>query len=241
MAREADRLHLLCDVSTRLATSTDLDEVLRHATCAVRELFDAEACAVALTDPPALHCAVAHEDGSEAPASAVVGCGRRPHRYVEDQLTTTRAALCVPVRSQRMQLGTVEVLDPRTHFTLDDRELLEALAAHIAAAYEMRLHAGCPGSQGFEPRTVGVFAGFGLLAVGGLLVLGTVFVHQALALSLSDLVGRPGLWPGLLLATAGAVLLGRCRRPAPAGIRIAAHRQGALEPLATVVTGGRAA
>jgi hypothetical protein len=236
MAREADRLHLLCDVSTRLATSTDLDEVLRHTTCAVRELFDAEACAVALTDPPALHCAVAHEDG------AVVGCGRRPHRYVEDQLTTTRAALCVPVRSQRMQLGTVEVLDPRTHFTLDDRELLEALAAHIAAAYEIRLHAGCAGREGFEARTLGVFAGFGLLAVGALLVLGAVFVHQALALSLSDLAGRPGLWLGLLLATAGAVLLGRCRRPAAAGIRIAAHRPAAPHiPSASAIARGRAA
>ncbi len=51
MGREGDRLHLLYEVTRRLATFTDLDELLRYATSRTRELLDAEGSAVLLLDP----------------------------------------------------------------------------------------------------------------------------------------------------------------------------------------------
>src|SRR3989449_2081123 len=51
MGREDDRLHLLYEVTRRLATFTDLDELLRYATGRTRELLDAEGAAVMLLDP----------------------------------------------------------------------------------------------------------------------------------------------------------------------------------------------
>src|SRR5436309_1548845 len=51
MGREDDRLHLLYEVTRRLATFTDLDELLRYATGRARELLDAEGAAVMLLDP----------------------------------------------------------------------------------------------------------------------------------------------------------------------------------------------
>ena len=51
MGREDDRLHLLYEVTRRLATFTDLDELLRYATGRTRELLDAEGSAVLLLDP----------------------------------------------------------------------------------------------------------------------------------------------------------------------------------------------
>ena len=51
MGREDDRLHLLYEVTRRLASFTDLDELLRYATGRARELLDAEGAAVMLLDP----------------------------------------------------------------------------------------------------------------------------------------------------------------------------------------------
>jgi GAF domain-containing protein len=219
-----------------MMTREDFHALLHDAVRRVREIFDAEACAVALTDAqlPALHGSVTAEETEIAPPTAP-----RPRCYAENQLTTTRAVLCVPVRSDRGQIGAVEVIDPRGgYFTMDDRVLLEALAGDIAMAYEEMLLGARADTEEFDFCTLGVFAGLGLIAVGVVLVLGAVFVHQALALSMADLPTRPGLWPGLGLVAAGGVLMGRCRRPTAARIEIAAHRQ---ERLPAVITGGRAA
>src|SRR2546425_11079560 len=214
MTSEADRLHLLCEINSRLATFTDIHALLRDAACGGRALFDAEACAVALIDRrlPVLHCSVTGDEAAAAPPRS-----SRPRCYAEDQLTTTRAVLCVPVRGRVGQLGALEVVDPREgHFTVEDRVLLEALACDIVVAYEKALLGARGGTGECDLRRLGVFAGLGLVAVGLLLVLGAVFVHQALALSLADLPARPGLWPGLMLAAAGAVLIGRGRPPGAA-------------------------
>ena len=50
MARGADRLEVLCELNRRLATFTDLDELLRYATRRARELFDADGCALSWFD-----------------------------------------------------------------------------------------------------------------------------------------------------------------------------------------------
>ena len=55
-------------------------------------------------------------------------------------------------------------------------------------------------------------AGLGLSAVGALLVLAVIIVHQALALPLSELPARPGLWPGLLMTAGGLVLVHTSRK-----------------------------
>jgi transcriptional regulator with GAF, ATPase, and Fis domain len=49
-ADTSDRLRLLYDLSRRLATFNDLDDVLRQATGALRELFDADGSAVLILD-----------------------------------------------------------------------------------------------------------------------------------------------------------------------------------------------
>ena len=50
MATTANRLDVLCEVNRRLATFTDLDELLHFAARRARELFDAEGCALSLLD-----------------------------------------------------------------------------------------------------------------------------------------------------------------------------------------------
>ena len=50
-------------------------------------------------------------------------------------------------------------------------------------------------------------AGVGVSAVGALVVLAVIVVHQGLALPLSELPARPGLWPGLLTTGGGLVVM----------------------------------
>src|SRR5207249_6899675 len=50
MSLRADRLQLLYDVARSITTFTDLDPLLRFATRRVRELHEAEGCAVLLLD-----------------------------------------------------------------------------------------------------------------------------------------------------------------------------------------------
>lgn len=61
---------------------------------------------------------------------------------------------------------------------------------------------------------IGRATGLGLVAFGCLLLLGAVAVHQALALPLSELRGRPGILSGAAATLAGVVLvaLGRWGR-----------------------------
>ena len=50
MTLEAERLRLLYELSRKLATFTDLDELLQFVTRRTRELLEAEGCAVLLHD-----------------------------------------------------------------------------------------------------------------------------------------------------------------------------------------------
>ncbi|MGH7789934.1 MAG: hypothetical protein ACRERC_23910, partial [Candidatus Binatia bacterium] len=50
MTDHSSLLHMLADVSRSLATFADLDELVTYATRRIRELFEAEGCALLLLD-----------------------------------------------------------------------------------------------------------------------------------------------------------------------------------------------
>jgi hypothetical protein len=228
METAAGRLDVLCEVNRRLATFTDLDELLHFATRRARELFDAEGCALSLLD---------HRDEKR---SLSVGSGE-PGRAAAHSL-----AIRVPLRTRSGAIGVIEVVDPRRgHFTSDDRELLEALASDIAVAYEQAEFYAHVGREAAELRTHGLVASLSLVALGLSLIVGATLAHQAWALPLSELPMRPGMWAGLASAIVGALLVGVCRRSGRAkDVEIAAHRPGrAPETVvgSTVIRGDRAA
>jgi GAF domain-containing protein len=137
-----ERLRLLYDLSRRLATFHELDDVLRSATAKLRELFDAEGSAVLLLDPDTreLRFPVASQrEGSEATAAelaevrlpagkgvagwvlqhgeavAVDDAANDPRFYRGvDQATgaVTRTLLAAPMRTAGPSIGVVEVMNP---------------------------------------------------------------------------------------------------------------------------------
>lgn len=141
-ARSSERLRLLYDLSRRLATFHDLDDVLRSATGRLRELFDAEGSAVLILDRDTreLRFPVASQrEGSEATAAelaevrlpagkgvagwvlqhgeavAVADAANDPRFYRGvDQATgaTTRTLLAAPMRTEGPTIGVVEVMNP---------------------------------------------------------------------------------------------------------------------------------
>jgi len=228
METAAGRLDVLCEVNRRLATFTDLDELLHFATRRARELFDAEGCALSLLD---------HRDEKR---SLSVGSGE-PGRAAAHSL-----AIRVPLRTRSGAIGVIEVVDPRRgHFTSDDRELLEALASDIAVAYEQAEFYAHVGREAAELRTLGLVASLSLVALGLSLIVGATLAHQAWALPLSELPMRPGMWAGLASAIVGALLVGVCRRSGRAqDVPVAARHSGrAPEAVvgSTVIRGDRAA
>jgi GAF domain-containing protein len=142
MATTAERFQLLYELSRRLATFADLDDVVRYATRAVRDIFGAEGSAILLLD----------ESGREFrfPVSSMAESGQRAGdvlrelRFPADQgiagrvLTdgeplavndvsqdpkfypgvdketgiTTRAILAAPLRTDRGPVGVIEVINP---------------------------------------------------------------------------------------------------------------------------------
>ncbi|HVN88006.1 MAG TPA: GAF domain-containing protein [Candidatus Binatia bacterium] len=150
MTTASDRLHLLYDVNQRLATFTELDELLRYATRRTREVLDAEGCAILLLDPtgrdfyfPIASQAEASK-GIEArlaeirfPAdrgiagwvlsqnqAALVNDVTQDPRFYGgvDQQThvTTRAILCAPLRGRDGSIGVIEVINPTSGAFTDD-------------------------------------------------------------------------------------------------------------------------
>ena len=133
---------MLYDLSRRLATFDELDDVLRHATGELRELFDAEGSAVLILEPKTheLRFPIASQrEGSEATpaelaevrfpadrgvagwvlkhgkAVAVDDVANDPRFYrgVDDTTgATTRALLAAPMRTGGPSIGVVEVMNP---------------------------------------------------------------------------------------------------------------------------------
>src|SRR5262249_22894837 len=157
-----ERLRLLYDLSRRLATFNELDDILRHATGGLRELFDAEGSAVLIFEPKTreLRFPIASQrEGSEATpaelaevrfpaeqgvagwvlkhgkAVAVDDCANDPRVYPRGG-ATTRTLLAAPMRTDGPSIGVVEVMNPGPgHSGPDDVEFLDAVASDIAVAY----------------------------------------------------------------------------------------------------------
>jgi len=230
MGREDDRLHLLYEVTRRLATFTDLDELLRYATGRARELLDAEGAAVMLLDParrefnfgvasqsethqatsvrlleirfPA-HLGVAGWVLAHDEAAAVPDAQQDPRFYNGvDQLTniTTHAILCAPLRARSGNIGVIEVINPARPPAADDLEFLETLASDIAVAHEKAALHERLRGEVIGLRQVCRVAGLGLLA------LGAVYVQLGLALPVRELPTRPGVLDGLICLLVGALL-----------------------------------
>jgi GAF domain-containing protein len=135
-------LRLLYDLSRRLATFNELDDILRHATGGLRELFDAEGSAVLIFEPRTheLRFPIASQrEGSEATpaelaevrfpadqgvagwvlkhgkAVAVDDCANDPRFYRGvDHATgaTTRTLFAAPMRTDGPSIGVIEVMNP---------------------------------------------------------------------------------------------------------------------------------
>jgi len=231
MATATNHLDVLCEVNRRLATFTDLDELLHFAARRARELFDAEGCALSLLDRGQRKLYLSADDGDP---------GRPPLPFLEAR---TGVSIRVPVCSRTRAIGVIDVVDPqRGHFTSDDRELLEALASDIAVAYEQAEFHDHAGREAAELRALGLIASLGLVALGLSLIAGATLAHQAWALPLSELPMRPGMWAGLASTIVGALLVRVCRRSGRASDEPAASPHDEPDPVgSTVIRGDRAA
>jgi GAF domain-containing protein len=142
----SERLHALYELSRRLGSFTDLDDLLRHATQRARELLHADGCALLLFDRARneLYFPVASQAESRrasAPRLAevrfpsdrgiagwVLARGEavcvedvsRDARFYPgvDQLTdmVTRSVLCAPLRTGWGNIGVIEVVNPGRGF-----------------------------------------------------------------------------------------------------------------------------
>ena len=233
MATTANRLDILCEVNRRLATFTDLDELLHFAARRARELFDAEGCALSLLDRGERKLYLSADDGDpgRTPALQDLACLE----------ARTGVSIRVPVRNRARAIGVIDVVDPRRgHFTSDDRELLEALASDIAVAYEQAAFYTHVSREAAELRAFGLIASLGLVALGLSVIAGATLAHQAWALPLSELPMRPGMWAGVASAAVGALLVRVCRRSGDADDERDEQREADTVE-STVIRGDRAA
>jgi len=144
MVTAADRFQLLYELSRRLATFTDLDDLLRDATQAVRKLFDAGGSAILLLDPetrefrfPVASLAASGQRAGDVLreirfpadrgiAGKVLASGeplavndanqdKAFYAGVDAQTgMTTHAILAAPMRTDHGTVGVVEVINPAT-------------------------------------------------------------------------------------------------------------------------------
>ncbi len=126
--------------------------------------------------------------------------------------TATHSLLCAPLRSQAGNIGVIEVINPgSTSRGREDLELLEALAADIALAYEKADFYEQLRGEVIGLRRASSIAGYGLFGVGLVCCLGTVLGHMAWAQPLSELPTRPGLWVGAAAILGGSGLVAVAR------------------------------
>ncbi|HWP65535.1 MAG TPA: GAF domain-containing protein [Candidatus Limnocylindria bacterium] len=120
----------------------------------------------------------------------------------------TRALLAAPLRSRRETIGVVEVINPAgNRFEPEDAAFLEAVASDIGLAYEKAFLYAQLRHEVTSLRGLTRIGGYGLIAVGVLLVAAAAFVNLAHAMPWSRLLTRSGLWAGLLaLLTGGAMV-----------------------------------
>jgi GAF domain-containing protein len=238
MPSAAERLQLLYEVNRRLATFVDLDELIRYTTRRIRELFAAAGCALLLCDrqrgefrfPVASQSAAQHASEarlaevrfpidrgiagwvlSRGESVAVADVARDPRffRGVDDATRmTTRALLCAPLRTEKGNIGVIEVVNPSAD-AMDpgDLEFLEALACDFAAAHQKAALHALLRTEVMELRQAMRLAGAGLGVIGLLIAAGAALGHVASALPLHELLTHSGLWVGSVLLAIGAAML----------------------------------
>jgi len=246
MTLETERLRLLYELSRKLATFTDLDELLQFVTRRTQELLEAEGCAVLLHDRKTdeLYFPIASQRASsrataeriqtvrfpasqgvagwalargESIAIADVGKDERFYRGV-DALTgiATRAIMYAPLRGDGGIRGLVSVVNPAVGVGEEHLQFLDAIAADIVVAFERTASHARARDEAREARWAGRLGGACLLGLGVALVLGGVVANAAVALPWGTLLSRPEVWIGAAMATMGAILI-RAMRARPEG------------------------
>lgn len=245
MTLETERLRLLYELSRKLATFTDLDELLQFVTRRTQELLEAEGCAVLLHDRKTdeLYFPIASQRASsrataeriqtvrfpasqgvagwalargESIAIADVAKDERFYRGV-DAMTgiATGALMYAPLRGDGGIRGLVSVVNPAVGVGDEHLQFLDAIAADIAVAFERTASHARARDEAREARWAGRVAGACLLVLGVALVLGGVLANAAVALPWGRLLSRPEVWVGVAVAAMGAILL-RAIRARPA-------------------------
>jgi GAF domain-containing protein len=242
VADDRARLDLLYDLAKRLGSMENANALIADATERIRDFYGAEGCSVLLLDRTGRHFrfpTTAQERGSQTtsdelarirfPADQGVagwvlqrGEGlwvpdtSADERFYSgvDQMTgaVTRSLLCVPLRTMSGKIGVVEVMNPATIEPDEDVAFLSTLAGDLALAYEKADLQGRIRRELTELRSIAFTAGLGLIGVGLLVVSLSSMAHLALALPLGQLVLRPGVLVGLVLAAGGFGVLFAMRR-----------------------------
>ena len=111
----SERLHALYELNRRLATFTDLEDLLRHATQRARELLHAEGCALLLFDPARreLHFPVASQAESRRASEPRLAEIRFPaDRGIAGWVLARGEAVCVAdvTRDARFYSGVDQII-----------------------------------------------------------------------------------------------------------------------------------
>ena len=147
----SEQLEVLYDLTRKLATFTELDEVVQYATERTRELFQAEGCALLLLDQERREFffpVASQRDSSPAAqeqlaqirfpadqgiagwvltndeAAAVEDAANDPRFYAGVDIETkmqTGALLCAPLRAGSESIGVIEVVNPAADSLAKDR------------------------------------------------------------------------------------------------------------------------
>lgn len=162
LRRRNQELAALVEISHMVTSSLDLDEVLRATIKGIREILRVEAGSLVLVDAEAdrlvFRTTFSPEQGwmsgrTIQPGEGIVGyvvrtgepqlvndVARDPHfspEADEEPGIVAHAILCAPLKIHERVLGAIEVINKiGGEFTGEDLELLQAMAASVAAAVE---------------------------------------------------------------------------------------------------------
>ncbi len=162
LRRRNQELAALVEISRMVTSSLDLDEVLRATMKGIREILRVEAGSLVLVDAEAdrlvFRTTFSPEQGwmsgrTIQPGEGIVGyvvrtgepqlvndVARAPHfspEADEEPGIVAHAILCAPLTIHERVLGAIEVINKLDgEFTSADLELLQAMAASVAAAVE---------------------------------------------------------------------------------------------------------
>ena len=161
--RRIRELAALNELAALLASTLDLDVLLRLIMEQIQDLMDVEACSLLLKgdkkDELVFRIGLGEHGEAVQGQRLKVGEGiagwvfqqgsplivpdarqdRRFYRRVDyDTGFTTKSVLCVPLKTRDKVIGVIQVLNPLTTpaFNQDDLNLLSAIAAHAATAIE---------------------------------------------------------------------------------------------------------